>query len=93
MKIKFDIECSPEEARQFLGLPDVVPLQERMMEEIEARMQENIRSLDPETFVKTWLPMGIQGWSEMQKGFWNQMSAGGMNPFQPPSSSNKDDDA
>lgn len=94
MKIKFDIECSPEEARQFLGLPDVVPLQEKMMEEIEKKMQENIRNLDPETFVKTWLPLGIQSWSEMQKGFWNQMNTAGANPFAPPSSSKtKDDDA
>ncbi|MFN3700785.1 MAG: DUF6489 family protein [Alphaproteobacteria bacterium] len=73
MKIKFDIECTPEEARQFLGLPDVVPMQEALMREIEAKMQENIRNLDPETMVKTWLPATIQGWGEMQKMFWGQM--------------------
>lgn len=76
MKIKFDIECTPEEARQFIGLPDVVPMQEALMKEIEAKMQDNIRNLDPETMVKTWLPATIQGWGEMQKMFWSQM--GGM---------------
>ena len=76
MKINFDIECSPEEARKFLGLPDVVPMQEKMMQEIEAKMQDNIRNLDPETMVKTWLPATMQGWGEMQKMFWSQM--GGM---------------
>lgn len=76
MKINFDIECSPEEARRFLGLPDVVPMQEKMMQEIEAKMQDNIRNLDPETMVKTWLPATVQGWGEMQKMFWSQM--GGM---------------
>ncbi len=76
MKVKFDIECSPEEARRFLGLPDVVPMQEKMMQEIEAKMQDNIRNLDPETMVKTWLPATVQGWGEMQKMFWSQM--GGM---------------
>ncbi len=73
MKVTFDIDCSPEEARQFLGLPDVVPLQTQMMKELEDRMRENIRNLDPETFVKTWLPVTVQGWSEMQKLFWTHM--------------------
>jgi len=73
MKVNFDIECTPEEARKFLGLPDVAQMQERMMKELEERMAENLRALDPETLVKTWMPMGVQGWGEMQKMFWGQM--------------------
>lgn len=79
MKINFDIECTPEEARKFIGLPDVVPMQEKMMAEIERQMVDSIRNLDPETMVKTWLPATIQGWGEMQKLFWAQMgSLGGV---------------
>jgi len=37
MKITVDIDCTPEEARTFLGLPDVQPLQQAMMKELEAR--------------------------------------------------------
>lgn len=85
MKINFDIECTPEEARKFLGLPDVVPMQEKLMAEIEAKMQDNIRNLDAETMVKTWMPATIQGWGEMQKMFWAQM--GGM-----PGQNKKSDD-
>lgn len=77
MKVKFDIECTPEEARQFLGLPNVVPMQETVMKELEAKIQENIQTMDPENLVKTWLPATMQGWSEMQKIFWAQM---GVNP-------------
>lgn len=73
MKVNFDIECTPEEARRFLGLPDLGPMQERMMKELEARMAENLRALDPETLVKTWMPMTMNGWGEMQKMFWGQM--------------------
>ena len=76
MKFKFDIECTPEEARQFIGMPDVSGLQGRMMAEVETRMQENLRNLDPETFVKTWLPVTVQGWGDMQKMFWGQMGMG-----------------
>ena len=81
MKVNFDIECTPEEAREFLGLPKVAPMQERMMQELEERMAENIRSMDPESFAKTWLPMTMQSWTEMQKNFWSQMGA--MNPTNP----------
>ena len=73
MKLKFDIECSPEEARQFLGLPDVVPMQETLMKELETRMQENIRSLSPEEMVKTWFPAAMNNMQDMQKMFWGQM--------------------
>ena len=73
MKVNFDIECTPEEARRFLGLPDLAPMQERMMKELENRMAENLRALDPETLVKTWMPMTMQGWGDMQKMFWGQM--------------------
>lgn len=73
MKVNFDIECTPEEARRFLGLPDLAPMQERMMKEIEERMAENLRALDPETLVRTWMPMTMQGWGDMQKMFWGQM--------------------
>ena len=73
MKFIFDVECTPEEARKFLGLPDLAPMQDRMMKELEARMAENLRALDPETLVKTWMPMTMNGWTEMQKMFWSQM--------------------
>ena len=73
MKFIFDVECTPEEARRFLGLPDLAPMQEKMMKELEDRMAENLRALDPETLVKTWMPMTMQGWGDMQKMFWGQM--------------------
>ena len=73
MKAKFDIECTPEEARTFFGLPDVQPMQEALMKDLETRMRANIQALDPETMVKTWLPVGMQGVEQMQKMFWSQV--------------------
>ena len=80
MKVKFDIECTPEEARTFFGLPNVAPMQDALMKDLEDRLRENIRSLEPEAMLKTWLPATIQGWGEMQKIFWEQM---GMMPGAP----------
>lgn len=76
MKVKFDIECTPEEARRFMGLPDVEPMQQALMSELEEKMRENMNAMDPETMLKTWLPATIQGWGEVQKMFWDQMGMG-----------------
>ncbi len=73
MKISIDIDCTPEEARQFLGLPDVKPLQESLMKEIERRMLSNLETMDPENLMKTWLPASLEGFEQIQKMFWSQM--------------------
>lgn len=77
MKITIDIDCTPEEARSFLGLPDVAPMQKALMDEIQRRMSENLKAMDPEQMIKTWLPMGLQGFEQMQKAFWSQMASSG----------------
>ena len=76
MKVKIDIDCTPEEARSFFGVPDVKPMQDLMMKEVEQRMMANVQAMDPEMLVKTWLPAGIQGWEQMQRMFWSQMAGG-----------------
>lgn len=76
MKFNVEIDCSPEEARTFLGLPDVAPMQERLMKELERKLQENMGSMDPEAMMKTWMPLAAQGLGEMQKMFWAQMGLG-----------------
>lgn len=76
MKLTFDIDCTPDEARRFLGLPDIAPIQDRMMKELERKMQENIQTLDPETFIRTWMPLTIDSWTEMQKMMMAQMGIG-----------------
>lgn len=74
MKIKVDIDCTPAEARAFLGLPDVAPMQAALMDEIKQRMSQALAATDPETMLKTWLPASMQGLGEMQKLFWNQVA-------------------
>ena len=73
MKVNVEVDCSPEEARSFLGLPDVQPLQAALMKELEARMRANIQAMDPETMVRTWLPASIEGAEQLQKMFWSQV--------------------
>lgn len=75
MKVTINIDCTPEEARAFLGLPDVRPLQDALLAGIRQRMEESVRAMDPETMVKTWLPASLEGFEQMQKMFWGQMGS------------------
>ena len=73
MKFTVNVECSPEEARAFMGLPDVRPMQEALMQDLQDRLRANLAAMDPETIMKNWIPASIQGAEQMQKMFWSQM--------------------
>jgi hypothetical protein len=77
MKLKFDIDCTPEELRAFFGLPEVKPMQDRLMAELEERMRANLKALDPETMMSTWLPASLKGFEQLQEMFFSQMGRGG----------------
>lgn len=76
MKVTIDIDCTPDEARAFLGLPDVRPMQQALLSEMQARMAQNLAAMDPETMLKTWLPASLQGLEQLQKMFWAAASGG-----------------
>jgi hypothetical protein len=73
MKVTLDIDCTPEEARSFFGLPDVAPMQEVMMKKIEERMIANLDAMTPDALLKNWLPAGVQGMEQLQTLFWQSL--------------------
>ena len=64
MKVTVNFDCSPEEARQFLGLPDVRPFQEEMMKIMRDKAVEGMKMMEPETAMKNWLPLMNQGMAQ-----------------------------
>ena len=51
MKITLDIDCTPAEAREFFGLPDLRGVNEILTEELTRRTRENLDTLaDPKAF-------------------------------------------
>jgi hypothetical protein len=54
MKVNIEIDCTPLEARQFFGLPDVQPMQTAVMEKLQQQMMTNIQSVSPEALMQSW---------------------------------------
>jgi Family of unknown function (DUF6489) len=54
MKINVEIDCTPLEARQFFGLPDVQPMQTAVMDRLQQQMLVNIDKVSPEALMQSW---------------------------------------
>lgn len=76
MKISIDIDCSPQEARAFFGLPNVEPMQDALVQRMHERLEKHLDELDPEALMRLWLPGGLKGLGEMQERFWGQFLSG-----------------
>jgi hypothetical protein len=70
MKINIEIDCTPEEARTLFGLPDVKPMQEALMAQIEGRTTKMLAAMEPEALFNMF-PAGIQGLEHWQKFLWS----------------------
>ena len=58
MKMTIEVDCSPVEARTFLGLPDVTGLNDHLVSEMQKRIDANISMLQPEELMKSWMSLG-----------------------------------
>lgn len=67
MKMNVEVDCTPAEARAFLGLPDVTPLNEAMVAEMQKRMHANVAAMQPEELMKTWTSFGLQAQDQFRR--------------------------
>jgi hypothetical protein len=58
MKMTIEVDCTPEEARRVMGLPDVSALNDHLVAEMSKRIDANINMLNPEDFLKNWMAFG-----------------------------------
>jgi len=76
MKVHIEMDMTPEEARAFLGLPDVAPLQKTLMDDMRARMKAAFDTGDPEAMMQAWAPFfggagGAEAFQKFQKMLWD----------------------
>jgi hypothetical protein len=67
LKLTINVECSPEEARRFMGFPDVSPLNDMIVGEMSRRVQENMALLSPDTMIRSWMAAGGQAQDAFMK--------------------------
>ena len=67
MKINVEVDCTPAEARAFMGLPDVAPLNEHLVSEMQKRMDANISAMQPDELMKTWTSFGLQAQDQFRR--------------------------
>jgi hypothetical protein len=60
MKVRIEAECTPEEARAFLGLPDVTPLNAKIVDEMMRRVETNVAMIQPDELMRNWAVWGGQ---------------------------------
>lgn len=61
MKISVDVDCTPEEARRFMGLPDMAPVHDAYLDKVKATILSGITPGSIDGLVKNWAPMGEAG--------------------------------
>ncbi len=67
MKVSIEIDCTPDEARQFLGLPDLKPMQAAVMGRVEAQMTEAAERFSPESILQSWMTLMPQTPDQMSQ--------------------------
>lgn len=68
MKVTIEIDCTPEEARRAMGLPDPTALHDRYLTIAGEAMEGNVRPEMIEAMMRSWAPMGEAGMT-----FWRRL--------------------
>jgi hypothetical protein len=71
MKVTIDIDCTPEEARRFMGLPDLTPVHEAYVDKLRSAVADGPTPEVVADMMKSWGPMseaGLSMWHQMLEG-------------------------
>ncbi|MGE7206384.1 DUF6489 family protein [Sphingomonas sp. NPDC019816] len=71
MKVNVEIDCTPEEARRAMGLPDLTPIHERYVQMMLDTMESGVKPEMVEAMMRSWAPMG-----EASMAMWRRMFEG-----------------
>jgi len=86
MRLTMNVDCTPEEARSFLGLPDISELNAMMVERVKEKAESNLDLLDPNEMMKGWMNFG----GMMQEQFAAAMTNAASSATRPDTSENDD---
>lgn len=72
MKVTVDIDCTPEEARRFIGLPDLTPVHQAYVEKMQKAAAEGLTPEYMADVMKNWGPMS-EGAMTLWRTMFDQM--------------------
>ncbi len=61
MKFNIEVDCSPEEVRRLVGLPDLTGVHDVYLDRMKSVMTNGVTPDMLQTMVRNWVPMGGQG--------------------------------
>lgn len=61
MNISMNIDCTPEEARRLMGLPDMAPIHDLYLCKMKETMTQGLTPETLDQMIRTWAPMGEVG--------------------------------
>lgn len=73
MKVTVDVDCTPEEARRFMGLPDLSAVHEAYVEKMRKAVTEGVTPEHFNELLRNWGPMS-EGAFNVWKTMLDQMS-------------------
>lgn len=77
MKINVEVDCTPEEARRVMGLPDFTPVHEKYISALVDTMDGGLQPEMNETIMRSWAPMGEAGMNFWRRMFDSSTKTGG----------------
>lgn len=80
MKIAIEIDCTPEEAREMLGLPDLKDLQGKWLEKTQEAILANPAQFTADQLIERWTKSAAPGLDLMNQTFGQIMSAAQVKP-------------
>lgn len=75
MKVHFDVDCTPEEARRLMGLPDLTLVHDQYVASLQDLMKKGVTPDMLEPMLKSWAPMGSDALT-----FWKKLFESGGKP-------------
>jgi len=77
MKVTVDVDCTPEEARRFMGLPDMSAVHAAYIDKMKRVIDEGAVTPDVlESMMRSWMPMGEAGMN-MWRSLFDQIGRAG----------------
>ena len=71
MKVKLEIDATPEEWRRFFGMPDVSEIHQQLLKDAQEKMASG--DYDPVALMQSFMPEDMKKMADLQKSFWENL--------------------